>query len=93
MSYKEVPIKAAEEIAKKFEKQEVIVLSVDRPHNKVHITTYGINKDYCKNAEITGDFLAEILQLNDSKLFTELIEQVKEKYLKSREKANGSNRS
>ncbi len=76
-NYKEVPISAAEQIAKDFDKQEVIVLSVDREMNKVHITTYGINKHYCKNAEITGDFLAEVLQVKQPELYGELIERAK----------------
>ena len=45
-NYKEVPISAAKTIAENFDKQEIIVLSVDREFDKVHITTYGINKHY-----------------------------------------------
>ena len=77
-NYKEVPISAAKTIAENFDKQEIIVLSVDREFNKVHITTYGANKHYCKNAEITGDFLAEVLQVKQPELYGELIERAKE---------------
>lgn len=77
-NYKEVPISAAEEIAKEFNKQEIIILAVDRQFNKVHITTYGINKHYCKNAEVTGDFLTEILEIRKPTKYLELIERAKE---------------
>jgi len=77
-NYKEVPVSAAKTIAEKFDKQEVIVLTVDREFNKVHITTYGENKHYCKNAEITGDFLAEVLQVKQPEIYGELIERAKE---------------
>ena len=77
-NYKEVPVSAAKTIAEKFDKQEVIVLTVDREFNKVHITTYDENKHYCKNAEITDGFLAEVLQVKEPALYGELIERAKE---------------
>lgn len=77
LKYKQVPISAAKEVAKTYDKQEVIILSVDREHNKVHLTTYGVNKHYCKNAEITGDFLAEVLQLKEAEKYFDLIEECK----------------
>jgi hypothetical protein len=80
MKYKQVPISAAKELAKKYDKQEVIILSVDREFDKVHITTYGINPHYCHNAKVTGEFLAEILGL-DKLGYHDLVEKIKEVYL------------
>ncbi len=53
-NYKEVPVSAAKTIAENYAKQEIIVLAVDREFNKVHITTYGTDKTYCKNAALGG---------------------------------------
>jgi hypothetical protein len=76
-NYKEVPISAAKTIAENYDKQEIIVLAVDREFNKVHITTYETDKTFCKNAEIMGDFLAEVLQAKEPELYAELIEKCK----------------
>lgn len=82
--YKEVPISAGEKIAKDYDKQEVIIISVDREHNKVHMTTYGTTKYNCKNAEITGAFLSEVLELDKPDVFLAMIEQAKEHYFARR---------
>lgn len=82
--YKEVPVSAGEKIAKSYDKQEIIILSIDREHNKVHITTYGRNKLYCKNAEITGAFLAEVLEIEKPDVFLDMIEKAKELYFARR---------
>jgi hypothetical protein len=77
-NYQEVPVSAAKEVAENFDKQEIILLSIDREFDKVHITTFGTNEHYSKNAEITGDFLAEIFQLREPEVYFEIIEQAKQ---------------
>lgn len=84
--YKLVPVKAGQEIADKYRKDEVIILSIDRTVNKVDITTYGKNKKYCKWAAITGEFLAEVLEIDKPQKFEEIIDQMKEAYYKKRKK-------
>lgn len=76
--YKRVPITAAREVAKKYDKQEIVILAIDREFNKIHITTYGVSKHYCLNAEITGDFLTEVLGIRKPKKYFDLIEKIKE---------------
>lgn len=78
MKYISVPVSAAKEIAEKFEKQEVIVLSVDRIHEKVHITTYGKTPKNCENAAATGDFMREVFELEKSDRYFELVERCKQ---------------
>ena len=82
--YVEVPIDAAKYVAEAFDKQEIIILAIDRTHDKVHTTTYGTTKQGCKNAAATGDFLREILQVQPSKTYSDLIEEIKKRYLAKR---------
>lgn len=39
--YIPVPVPAAEQISRKYEKDQVIVISADRAHDKLHFTSYG----------------------------------------------------
>jgi hypothetical protein len=85
--YKRVPVTAAKNIADTYDKEEIIILAIDRKHDKVHITTYGKTKAACKTAEMTGDFLSEIFQLQDDnapKYFNELVEEIKTAWLKKK---------
>lgn len=56
-----IPISAAEEIAKKYGYDQIIVIGrvVDKPdlNGWEHVTTYGINKEHCTAAAHIGDFL------------------------------------
>lgn len=53
--YRAVPISAAREIAKRFAKDQVIVVAWDGVHKKEHVTTYGVNKEQCRQAALGGD--------------------------------------
>lgn len=59
--YKEIPITAARHIAKQYEKQQVIVVAWDAVHGKTHITTYGIDKEQCRQAAMGGQKVAAAL--------------------------------
>lgn len=76
-TYMEVPVSAAKAIAENFDKQEVIILAIDREHRMTHITTFGTDEIYKMNAEVTGDFLTEVLELRKPALYFELIERAK----------------
>jgi hypothetical protein len=55
---KRIPIKAAEEIAKTYGYDQVIVMARKVGENGgEHVTTYGLNKAHCEAAARTGDFL------------------------------------
>ena len=84
--YKDVPVLSAKKIAKDYDKDEVIILSIDRTFNKVHLTTYGKDKAACKRAEITSEFLAELLQIKHPVLFLDLIEELKKRYFEQNNK-------
>lgn len=55
---KRIPIKAAEEVAKRFGYDQVVIVA-----RKVgdgggeHVTTYGVSKEHCAVAARIGDFL------------------------------------
>lgn len=53
--YKSIPITAARDIAKKYGKSQVIVVAWDPVHGKEHVTTYGTNKEQCRQAALGGD--------------------------------------
>lgn len=61
---KRIPIKAAEEIAKKYGYDQVIIIArkvgKDPEPNGEHITTYGINKAHCDAAALQGKALAKL---------------------------------
>lgn len=48
--YKAIPISAAKEIAEKYEKNQVIIVTWDAVHGKEHVTTYGATKHECQQA-------------------------------------------
>ena len=54
MKYKPIPISAAREIAKKYGKQQVIIVTWDAVHGKEHVTTYGDTKETCRLAAMGG---------------------------------------
>lgn len=64
--YKPVPITAAREIAKRFDKDQVIVVAWDGVHKKEHVTTYGVNKEQCRQAALGGDRVKAALGWPDS---------------------------
>ncbi len=53
--YKPIPITAARDIAKRFDKQQVIVVAWDAVHGKEHVTTYGTTKVACAQAALGGN--------------------------------------
>lgn len=62
--YFPVPISAAKTISEIFEKDQVIVVAWDRVHGKTHITTYGKNREECRQAALGGEAVAAALGLN-----------------------------
>lgn len=55
---KEIPIKAAEHIAKTYGYDQVIILGRKVGDNGgEHLTTYGINREHCSVAARVGEFL------------------------------------
>ena len=57
----EIPIKAAEEIAKKYGYDQIVIIGrvVDKQDQSgwEHVTTYGVNKDHCRAAALIGNHL------------------------------------
>lgn len=55
---KPIPIKAAEDVAKKYDYDQVVIIARKTGKNGgEHVTTYGKNKEHCKIAAHIGDFL------------------------------------
>lgn len=71
MAYKNVPISAAKEIAKKYNKAQVLLLCWEEETGLTHITTYGINKKHCDMAAAGGQVVAEALGLKPNNIYTE----------------------
>ncbi len=63
MKYKRIPVSAAKEIAQKYDKNQVIILTWDEAHGMTHVTTYGVDKKQCKQAADGGKRIVEFLGL------------------------------
>ena len=61
MSYKDVPISAAKRIAKQYEKDQVIIVTWDKEHGLMHVTTYGKTIEDCRQAAQGGNFVKRAL--------------------------------
>lgn len=59
--YKGIPIKAAQAIAKAFDKDQVIIVTWDKAYGKVHVTTYGKTIDECVQAAEGGNRIKRAL--------------------------------
>lgn len=62
-TYKNVPISAAKRISKDYDKSQVIVVCWDGVHGRTHITTYGVDKEQCRQAALGGTAVAKALGL------------------------------
>lgn len=65
---KRIPVSAAKEFAKKYGKDQVIVVCWDHVSGKHWITTYGVDKEQCAMAALGGDRIAATfgLKMDDS---------------------------
>lgn len=57
---KSIPISAAREFAKNYEKDQVIVLSFSRSDGKTWVTTYGKTAEDCEQAALGGNKLKQV---------------------------------
>jgi hypothetical protein len=57
---KKVPIKAAKEIAKNFDKEQVVIVTFNQ-WSGYTVTTYGSDKEKCKQAAMAGDFVKKAI--------------------------------
>lgn len=55
--YKSITIKAARDIAKQFDKDQVIILTWDKAYNTTHVTTYGKSIVDCEQAATGGNLI------------------------------------
>lgn len=62
--YVPVPVAAARQIAAEYEKQVVAIVSLDRPHVRVHVTTFGETAEDKLAASNLGDLLAKAAGLD-----------------------------
>lgn len=59
--YKGIPISAAREIARKYDKNQVIIVTWDAVHSRIHVTTYGKSKRECVEAAEGGNAIKRSL--------------------------------
>lgn len=59
--YRPIPIAAAKDVAKKYTKDQVILITWDKAHAMMHVTTYGKTLEDCKQAAKGGNILKEHL--------------------------------
>jgi len=59
--YKGVPIAVAQEIANKYDKNQVIIVCWDKEHSKTHVVTYGKSKQECIEAADGGNMIKRAL--------------------------------
>lgn len=61
MKYKNIPIAAAKRIAKDYDKDQVIIVTWDKEHGMMHVTTYGKSLIACEQAAIGGNLIKKTL--------------------------------
>ena len=66
-NYKAIPVEAAKQIALTFDKQQVVIIAVDHPHDQVHTVTYGVGAVDKVEAAKMGEFLTKQLGCDTSK--------------------------
>jgi hypothetical protein len=59
--YKGVPIKVARALSREFDKDQVIIVTWDAAHKKMHVTTYGKTLLDCSRAAEGGNFVKRAL--------------------------------
>jgi len=64
---KRIPIKAAKEFAKNFEKDQVIILTWDKKTNSTWVTTYGKSLKDCEQAANGGNEIKRLLKWPENK--------------------------
>lgn len=67
MKYKNIPIKAAKEIANLYDKDQVIIVTWDSKYGKTHVTTYGKTLEDCAQAAQGGNMVKKALGWPDDK--------------------------
>lgn len=65
--YKPVPVEAAKKIAEEFDKQQVVIIAVDHPHDQIHTATYGVSAEDKVEAASLGEHLAKQMGLDLTK--------------------------
>lgn len=61
MGAKRIPIKAAVDIAKKYDQSQVIIVTFEKDTGKCHVVTYGRSLEDCKQAAKGGNFVKRAL--------------------------------
>lgn len=61
---KKIPISTAKQISKDFNYPEIVIFAYDPVSGKQHITTYGKNKEMCKDAAKAAEYLKKALHWN-----------------------------
>lgn len=62
MTHKPIPISAAEQVAKKYGYEQVVIYARKTGEDGgEHMTTYGINKEHCSVAAKMGDVLKKFM--------------------------------
>lgn len=64
---KRIPIKAAREFAKNYDKDQVIILAWDRETNSTWVTTYGKSLEDCDQAAQGGNEIKRLLNWPEEK--------------------------
>lgn len=59
--YVKVPIQAARDLAEEFDKDQVIVVTWDKAHGMMHVTTYGRSVEDCEQAAQGGNLIKRSL--------------------------------
>ena len=76
--YISVPIAAAKNVAKQYDKDQVIIIAWDEEHNMVHFTTYGKTKEDCAQAAKAGEFFKKALYSKSKEEFETIVQEAKE---------------
>jgi len=58
---KKLPIKAAKEVSKKYNQDQVILVTFDRTDGLTHVVTYGKTLKDCEEAAIGGNLIKKFI--------------------------------
>ncbi len=75
--YKPLTVKAAKKLMNEFDKDQIVVLAVDKKFNRWHITTAGKTLGDCKEAADFGNAMGKLFRMKDKEIFEDKLNLIK----------------
>lgn len=78
-SVKRIPIKAAKDIAEKYNQEQVVIITFDKKEPRTHVVTYGKSLFDCQQIADWGNWLKEEVLMWPKSLCQDIPARVKRK--------------